>query len=94
MCINAKLSVINLLPRVDRHKNATINILNNAIKEMCRMHGHSFVDTESKVKLFSNNGHRKSAFFRQGFDDVHLNKSGISRLGKHLKYIAHNNLIG
>ena len=93
MCINAKLSVTNLLPRVDRRKNATINILNKAIKEMCRMHGHSFVDTESKVKLFSNNGHRKSAFFRQGFDDVHLNKSGISRLGKHLKYIAHNNLI-
>ena len=93
MCVNAKLSVINILPRVNRQKNATINILNNSIKEMCRMHGFSFVDTESKVKLFSNNGYRKSTFFRQGFDDVHLNKSGISRLGKHLKYIAHNNLI-
>ena len=88
--INAKLHVINILPRVDKRKNMTINMLNNTIMEICKRHGLSFIDTEHDVKLFSVNGFRRSSYFRRGLDDVHLNKDGILRLGKHLKFLAHN----
>jgi hypothetical protein len=68
-------------------------MLNNTIKEICRRHGLSFIDTEHDVTLFSVKGFRKSSYFRCGFDDVHLNRAGILRLAKHLKFLAHNTRI-
>ena len=91
MCVNAQLHVVNILPRADKRKNDTVNKLNDSIIEICRTHGLNFIDTEYDVKLFSNNyGMRRSFYFRKGYDDVHLNRAGISRLGKHLKYLAHS----
>ena len=89
--VNAKINVVNILPRADRLKNNVVNELNRSIREMCRLHGLNFVDTESKNRLFSeSSGNRKQQFFNDGyFDDVHLNVNGISRLSRHLKYLAH-----
>jgi hypothetical protein len=89
--LDAKISVVNILPRADRHKNVFVDKLNGSIREMCLLHGLNYVDTEFKNKLFcERNGNRKQLYFRNGyFDDVHLNKDGIARLGRHLKYLAH-----
>ena len=89
--INAKISVINILPRADRCRNEYVFRLNNYIKELCLSHGLNYVDTECNNRLFSSsNGSRKQQFFKGGyFDDVHLNAKGIARLGRHLKYLAH-----
>ena len=69
----------------------TVNKLNGSIREICRLHGLTYVDTESDNRLFSeSNGNRKQFYFKDGyFDDVHLNLSGIARLGRHLKYLSH-----
>ncbi|KAL5251607.1 hypothetical protein ACHWQZ_G017098 [Mnemiopsis leidyi] len=89
--VNAKISMINILPRADRCRNSYVMKLNDYIKKLCQSHGLSFVDTEFKNRLFSEfNGSRKQQYFKSGyFDDVHLNTKGIARLGRHLKYLAH-----
>ena len=87
--MNAKLHIVNILPRVTKVKNDIVCELNNFIKQICCMHGLFFVDTELRNKLFSIDGKRKNFYFKNNFDDVHLNKPGIARLGKHLKYLAH-----
>ena len=89
--VNAKISVINILPRADNSRNECVFRLNNFIKELCLSHGLKYVDTEYKNRLFSElNGARKQQYFKGGyFDDVHLNAKGIARLGRHLKYLAH-----
>ena len=91
LCVNAQLNVINILPRADNRKNNIVNKLNDAIIEICKTQGLNFIDTEYNVRLFSNNyGARRSFYFKRGFDNVHLNRAGITRLGKHLKYLAHH----
>ena len=89
--VNAKISMINILPRADRCRNSYVMKLNDYIKKLCQSHGLSYVDTESKNRLFSElDGSRKQHYFKSGyFDDVHLNTKGIARLGRHLKYLAH-----
>ena len=89
--VNAKISMINILPRADRCRNNYVMKLNDNIKNLCLSHGLSYVDTEFKNRLFSElNGSRKQQYFKSGyFDDVHLNAKGIARLGRHLKYLAH-----
>ena len=53
-----------------------------------------YINTEAGRSLFSTNtGYRKGQFFSTKYeDDVHLNDLGVSRLGKHLKYIAHHGI--
>ena len=89
--VDAKINVVNILPRADRDKNVYVDKLNESIREMCFLHGLNFVDTESKNRLFTEtNGIRKQQYFKYGyFDNVHLNLSGIARLGRHLKYLTH-----
>ena len=66
--------------------------LNRHIKQLCNGHGLSYIETELNAQLFSSsyNGLRKNTYFRSGYDNVHLNKVGITRLGRHLKHFAHN----
>lgn len=89
---NAQLYLINLLPRNNIKKNRIIDEINNFIKSLCNRHGLVYIDTEKKNSLFFNVkvGRRKAMFFKKGHDNVHLNEAGVRRLGKHLKYIAHN----
>ena len=53
------------------------------------------VRTEYHRSLFSSkSGHRKGDFFSQnGSDNVHLNRLGVIRLAKYMKYFAHQDSI-
>ena len=90
--LNARINILNILPRASIHRNHVINNLNNFLKNICYHEGYlNYINTEFNVCLFSRkDGFRKDMFFKViGSDNVHLNKSGILRLGKHLKYILH-----
>ena len=51
----------------------------------------NFVDTIVERNLFTNKlGNRYECYFSShGTDNVHLSVKGITRLAKHLKYLAH-----
>ena len=89
---NAKINILNLLPRASISRNSVINDLNHYIVSICHQLGYlNFINTEHKICLFSSSdGFRKYTYFKRiGSDNVHLNNSGITRLGKHLKYLLH-----
>lgn len=90
--LNAKVNILNILPRASICRNMVINNLNQYIYNLCSQKRYmSFINTEFRVCLFSSNdGFRKNTYFKQiGSDNVHLNKSGIIRLARHLKYLSH-----
>lgn len=89
---SANINVINILPRNTKGRNDIINELNLHIKSLCDKFSLNYIDTVS-INLFSySHGNRKGEFFsKKGRDNVHLNKLGIIRLARHLKYIAHGN---
>ena len=54
-----------------------------------------YIDTESEHRLFTTpGGFRRADLFgkhREGIlDNVHLNRYGVVRLARHMKYIAHS----
>ena len=83
--------MINILPRVSAARNCVINRLNEFICTLCVNLGLNFVSTEIDRYLFSTRqGYRRDDLFNVvGSDNVHLNSSGIIKLGKHLKYLMH-----
>ena len=90
--IMAKINILNILPRASISRNTVINHLNHYLMNLCtQMECLSLINTEFNVNLFSSyDGYRKNAYFKTlGSDNVHLNKAGIVRLGKHLKYLSH-----
>ena len=92
----AKINYVNILPRVSSVRNHAINILNEHIKTMTSsLPNFGIVSTELTRNLFvSRDGYRKDIYFSSmGEDNVHLNDSGVVRLAKHLKYIAHNSIV-
>ena len=89
---SASINIINILPRVSACRNAIINQLNSYIMQLSdNLPYVNLVGTEMHRSLFSYiNGHRKKQFFsNKGADNVHLNRSGLIRLVKYLKYSAH-----
>lgn len=88
----ATVNFVNLLPRVSVARNQVINMLNNYLYTQCHsVPTANFISTEENRHLFSWNGYRKDAYYSSaGQDNVHLNQSGIVRVSKHLKYLAHN----
>ena len=87
---NAKIFIINILPRENYNKNCVVLKLNNYIGNLCKCHGMVFVDTEIS-NLFSNQSSiRDNRFFSNGYDNVHLNTTGYTRLAKYLKYLSHS----
>ena len=90
---SAVINVLNILPRVSFIRNSVINKLNYHILQLCNKYSYiKIVSTESHRSLFSfHNGLRKDNFFMtKGGDNVHLNKIGLSRLAKYLKYYSHH----
>ena len=89
----ATINLLNILPRETKGRNDVIAAINSYTKSLCERsssHQLKYIDTISNNLFSTRNGMRKSQFFSpNGFDNVHLNNSGISRLAKHLKYIAH-----
>ena len=89
---NARLNVLNVLPRESRAKHNTVQQLNHVIKNnICHVHGLNFIDTDCNNKNYftDKNGLRKNECFSLGYDNVHLSSQGYSILAKYLKYLAH-----
>ena len=90
------INIINVLPRKGYQRNLAVNQINNYLYNFCRQANNvNFVNTEVDRNLFTTKqGFRKSFYFvpdsSRIYDNVHLNRSGIVRLAKHLKYVAHN----
>ena len=92
----ATLNIINILPRVYENRKEVISQLNSHIKSLVVKDASgrlNFVDTQT-YRLFSLfNGTRKSDLFKKvnnnDNDNVHLNTLGVTKLGRHLKYLAH-----
>ena len=90
--INAQINILNILPRASIHRNNVINNMNKFLMNMCFQKAFlNYINTECKLCLFSSSdGFRKMLYFKtMGTDNVHLNKFGIIRFGKHLKYLLH-----
>ena len=88
---HARLNVINVLPREHSEKNNIVLQINKHLYEECKSHGLKFIDTELGAEpmftLF--NGSRDNTLFSNGFDNVHMNSQGYSRIARYLKYLAH-----
>ena len=91
--VAATINMLNILPRVSQIRNHVINELNGHISYLCQTYTNTrMIGTEYNRNLFSfTDGTRKNFFFsNRGSDNVHLNRIGILRIAKHLKYLAHN----
>ena len=92
----ASLSLINVLPRVNYERNFGMNKMNYHRKASSyQQNGMLYINTEYNRNLFINiQGFRKDFYFMPASssipDNVHLNRIGVIRLAKHLKYVAHN----
>ena len=92
-CNTAKISILNILPRVSLSRNIAINTLNSFINNLSLQNSHlTLISTEHHRSLFSyDNGNRKNQYFTQnGTDNVHLNMGGLVRLAKYLKHFVHH----
>lgn len=93
--ITAKLHIINILPRKTPGRLDIIRLLNADIEAICNADTKlAYVDTFHNRMFSYRDGSRKSEFFipygKFSSDNVHMNAKGVTRLGKHLKYLAHN----
>lgn len=93
----ATVGIVNVLPRADPAKMQVVEEINKFLAQTASMYGNKvyFINTYTYGMFTSNRGkNRLARFFRSihadDKDNVHLNLAGIARLGKHLKYIAHN----
>lgn len=93
-CPNAKVNVLNILPRKFYERNQIINSLNSEIRKFCdQSEKFCFIDTYNNYMFSNHDGTRRNKFFMPpghfGPDNVHLNGVGVVRLGKHLKFLSH-----
>ena len=92
----AQIYALNILPRKVKGRCDVINIINSSIKSFCNksLNRTIYLDTCENKMFVHRDGSRREEFFnppgRFGEDDVHLNPVGVVRLGKYLKYVAHN----
>ena len=93
MLFDAKINVLNILPREHSGKNLIVKRLNLFLYNECKAHGLNFLDTEhGNHPMFTvSNGIRNNYLFVEGFDNVHLNRSGYSVIARYLKRLAHMN---
>ena len=91
---NAKLNVINILPRSIKGKNDVVIELNKLIRDFCITSDINYMKTDH---LFNyKDGNRKNRFFMAPSehipDNCHLNWEGTIRLGKFIKFWTYKHL--
>ena len=88
----SSIKFVNILPRESSARNYVINSLNYFVESLSNERPFlRILSSELERNLFTyRNGHRKSNYFLEGEDNVHLNRLGTVRLAKHLKYVAHH----
>ena len=92
---SANIYVINILPRHSLGRNDVVTELNRMIESYCAINGFDFMNCKHLFKSY-HRGCRNNAYFmppnRYYDDNCHLNKEGVKRLGKYLKYWSHEQL--
>ena len=93
---SAAINVLNILPRTSENRQSVINQLNGFIRSFCeqdKSHQLTLVDTYATNLFTFPNGIRRPELFKflykHDYDNVHLNNSGVIKLGRYLKYLAH-----
>ena len=90
---NAKICVLNILPRESWARNDLISDINEFISKLPEKYSFlHMISSEKDRCLFSNKqGYRKSHYFSvKGNDNVHLNNRGVVRLANYLKHTIHH----
>ena len=89
---NAKIHVINLLPRQNTVKNNIVWDINGFLEKLCDNFGLTFLNTEkTESSCFSHyDGVRNNLLFKNGYDNVHMSSKGYMIMARYLKYLAHS----
>ena len=85
----AIVNVVNILPRSTAGKNDVVDELNLLVEsKICRTIGVNFMSTKHLFNF--RDGKRINSYFEPPtgriIDNCHLNKDGITRFGKYMKY--------
>ena len=90
---NTPIKVVNILPRFKKGRNDVINELNKFIKNFCLKNRNQFEFLTTNHLFNFRDGSRIENYFvdpnKRFQDNCHLNKYGIARLGKFIKYWTH-----
>ena len=93
---SAIVNLINILPRTTGNRMNVIKDLNEHIAWCCEHDADNnlnYIDTYNIKLLTFSDGARKSTLFKcmyeNDIDNVHLNRDGVIKLAKHLKYLSH-----
>ena len=86
---SAKVNVVNILPRSTAGKNDVVDELNLLVEsKICRTIGVNFMSTKHLFNF--RDGKRINSYFEPPtgriIDNCHMNKDGITRFGKYMKY--------
>ena len=93
---NAQINVLSILPRVRNDRIKVIEKLNEHIQVFCTRNSSKsfcFIDTYGNRMFVTRDGVRRTELFKStyqnDFDNVHMNSYGVIKVGRHLKYLAH-----
>ena len=84
----AMINIMNILPRLTPGRNDVVNSLNSMIRDFCRFSNINFMSTSHLFNF--RNGWRIGRYFMPSSqfiqDNCHLNRDGVTRMGKYIKY--------
>ena len=88
---SSEVKVLNILPRKVKGRNDIIMRLNQHIKRV--IGAPQYLDTADNAMFSYRDGSRREQFFvprgRGDNDNPHLNRRGVARVAKFLKYVVH-----
>ncbi len=90
----SKINIINILPRTKVGRNDVVNVLNQLIRDFCVANGVNYMKTDHL--FISRGGKRLDQYFvsptKSVSDNCHLNRVGMKRFGKFVKYWTYQHL--
>ena len=92
---SSKIHVINILPRHSLGRNDVVLELNRMVERYCVANKFEFMNCKHLFKTYQSDSRNNTYFMppnRYHDDNCHLNKVGVERLGRYLKYWSHEHL--
>ena len=92
---SSKIHVINILPRHSLGRNDVVLELNRMVERYCVANKFEFMNCKHLFKTYQSDSRNNTYFMppnRYHDDNCHLNKVGVERLGKYLKFWSHEHL--
>ena len=83
---NATIHYSPIIPKYDNKNIKRSDTINNIVKTFCKFKGNSFNYIDTRPLFVKNDTIR---FDRLAKDKLHLNRTGIFAMAKHLKYAIH-----